>query len=81
MRVAVGPRGRDPDELEQLADLPPRLRALATSWSSIGSTIWSPTRLTGLNAFIAPWKTMAMSPQRCGLTVSSPRSRMSSPFR
>ena len=40
--------------------------------SSIGSTIWSPIVLTGLNAFIAPWKTIAMSFQRCGLIVSSP---------
>ena len=47
--------------------------------SLIGSVIWSPIRLTGLNAFIAPWKTMEMSRQRCSDTVSSPRSRMFSP--
>ena len=40
--------------------------------SSIGSAICSPIVLTGLNAFIAPWKTIAMSFQRCGLIVSSP---------
>ena len=37
--------------------------------SSIASTIWSPMRCTGLNAFIAPWKTIAMSLQRCGRTA------------
>ena len=51
----------------------------ATPWSSIASTIWWPMRCTGLNAFIAPWKTIAMSFQRCGRTESSPRARMSSP--
>ena len=51
----------------------------ATPCSSIGSTIWSTTRRTGLNAFIAPWKTMAMSRQRCGRIESSPPARMSSP--
>ncbi len=61
---------------------PARRRAwapLATPCSSIGSTIWSPTRCTGLNAFIAPWKTIATSRQRCGATVRSPRSRTFSP--
>ena len=33
----------------------------------------------GSNAFIAPWKTIAMSFQRWGTTVSSPRSSMSAP--
>ena len=41
--------------------------------SSIGSAICSPIVFTGLNAFIAPWKTIEMSFQRCGLTDSSPR--------
>ena len=52
---------------------------LAVPCSSIGSTIWSPIRLTGSNAFMAPWKTIAMSFQRCGATVCSPRSRTSMP--
>ena len=53
----------------------------AVPWSSIGSTICAPIVLTGLNAFIAPWNTIAMSLQRCGLTVSSPLASTSSPFR
>ena len=53
----------------------------ATSCSSIGSTICLPTVFTGLKAFMAPWKIIAMSFQRCGLTVSSPCSRMFSPSR
>ena len=62
-----------PTQLEQLAHLPPRLAGpSAMPCSSIGSAIWSPIRFTGLNAFIAPWKTIAMSFQRCGLTLSSP---------
>ncbi len=69
-----------PDQLEQLGRPRPRGACrVATPCSSIGSTIWTPTVFTGLNAFIAPWKTIAMSCQRCGATVSSPRARMSSP--
>src|SRR3989454_5921078 len=34
------------------------------SWSAIASAICQLTRLTGLRAFIAPWKTMAMCFQR-----------------
>ena len=41
---------------------------VAVPCSSIGSAIWLPIVFTGLNAFIAPWKTIAMSVQRCGLT-------------
>ncbi len=53
----------------------------ASPWVSIGSAIWSPIVLTGLNAFIAPWKTIETSFHRCGLIDSSPRARMSSPLR
>ncbi len=56
-------------------------RPEAIPCSSIGSTICAPIVLTGLNAFIAPWKTIAMSRQRCGLTDSSPVRQMSSPSR
>ena len=31
---------------------------------SMGSAIWSPTRRTGLSAFIAPWNTMLISRHR-----------------
>ena len=34
------------------------------SWRTIGSAIWSPTRRTGLSAFIAPWKMIEMCFQR-----------------
>ena len=40
----------------------------------------APTVCTGLSAFIAPWKTIASSVQRCGRIVSSPPARMSWPF-
>ena len=52
---------------------------LPRSWSSIASTICEPTVRTGLSAFIAPWKTIARSTQRCGRIVSSPPASMSSP--
>ena len=44
------------------------------------STIWEPIRRTGLNAFIAPWNTMAISVQRALFTLSSPSAMMSVPF-
>ena len=53
---------------------------LAVPWNSIGSTICDPTVFTGLSAFIAPWKIIAMSVQRYGRIESSPPARMSSPF-
>ena len=82
VRVAVGPIGRDADELEQLPDPQPAPPCrCASPWSSIGSAICAPIVFTGLNAFMAPWKTIEMSVQRCGLIDSSPRARMSSPAR
>ena len=69
VREAPRALGADADELEQLAAA--RLRGAARSpmpCSSIASTIWLPMRCTGLKAFIAPWKTIAMSVQRCGRT-------------
>ena len=44
----------------------------AVPWNSIGSTICDPTVLTGLSAFIAPWKTIAMSVHRWERMASSP---------
>ena len=44
-----------------------RLRDASRGWprrTSIGSAIWSPTRRTGLRAFIAPWNTIEISRQR-----------------
>ena len=68
VRVPVGPVARDADELEQLAAPAPAPPCRSASpCSSIGSAIWSPIVFTGLKAFIAPWKTIAMSFQRCGL--------------
>ena len=46
---------------------PARLAAAAferSRRSIIGSAIWSPTRWTGLRAFIAPWKMIEISRQR-----------------
>src|SRR5258708_5486990 len=40
--------------------------------SMIGSAICDSTVRTGFTAFIAPWKPIAMSVQRCGRTESSP---------
>ena len=51
-------------------------RPLARPCSSSASTICDPTVLTGLKAFMAPWKTIATSTQRCGRIVSSPPRRM-----
>ena len=82
VRVAVGPVGRDPDQLEQLAH--PSRAALPSKQARGAPSARrsaSPIVLTGLNAFIAPWKTIEMSVQRCGLIESSPRARMSSPAR
>ena len=45
---------------------------VAVPWNSIGSTICDPTVFTGLSAFIAPWKTIAMSVHRWGRIASSP---------
>ena len=80
VRVAVGARARDPDQLEQLAHLRPR-RPARTRCRAAPSARRSARRsvFTGLNAFIAPWNTIAMSRQRCGATVSSPFASMSSP--
>ena len=45
------------------------------------SRIWSPTRYTGFQEFIAPWKTIAISFQRrCRISSGLSHSR-SSPFR
>ena len=66
VRVARDPVGGNADTLEQLRRSPVRRRPSAIPCSSIGSTSWSPIRFTGLNAFIAPWKTIATSRQRCG---------------
>ena len=74
MRVPVGAVGRDPHRLEELAGPLPAAAPSATSCSRIGSMIWAPTVFTGLNAFMAPWKTIAMSRHRCSATLSSPRS-------
>ena len=44
-----------------------RFREASRGWPSrisIGSAIWSPTRRTGLSAFIAPWNTIEISRQR-----------------
>ena len=44
-----------------------RLRDASRGWprrTSIGSAIWSPTRRTGLSAFIAPWNTIEISRHR-----------------
>ena len=58
---------RDPDRLEQLAaSRAARPRRARVPCSSIASTICAPTVRTGFSAFIAPWKTIAMSTQRCG---------------
>ena len=62
---------------------PARRRAAApwaTPWKAIGSAICQPTFLTGFSAFIAPWKTIATSVQRCARTESSPPARMLRPF-
>ena len=46
----------------------------AVSCVSSASTICEPIVRTGLSAFIAPWKTIAMSTQRCGrIELSPPR--------
>ena len=67
VRVPARRGGRDPDELEQLAGPRPRRGPPRVPCSSIGSTICDRTVFTGLSAFIAPWKTIAMSFHRCGL--------------
>ncbi len=60
-------RAGDADQLEQLAPPAPgrrgprRCRAAPSARRS-----GEPIVLTGLNAFMAPWKTIAMSRQRCG---------------
>ena len=67
VRVPGARRRRDADQLA--AARPPWLFAaapFAVPWNSIGSTICDSTVFTGLSAFIAPWKTIAMSVQRCG---------------
>ncbi len=58
-----------------------RREPVARPCSSSASTIWEPIVRTGLRAFIAPWKTIAMSTQRCGRTLSSPSARRSLPSR
>ena len=65
VRVVVRPARRDANVLEELLH-PAAGLALwrRSSWSSIASTTWSPTRFTGLNAFIAPWKTIEIPAQR-----------------
>ena len=72
MRVAVGPAPAMPTSSSSSPARGRRAPPVATPCSSIGSTICSPTLCTGLNAFIAPWNTIAMSRQRCGRIVSSP---------
>lgn len=48
-------------------------------WTTITSTIWSRTRITGLSAFMALWKTMEMPHQRKSSISSSLISRISRP--
>ena len=55
----------DADELEQLAGARERLALRSIfSCACIMSTNWSPTRITGLSAFIALWKTIETLRQR-----------------
>ena len=81
VREAARALGADADQLEQLPQRAFARRCrCAVPCSSIGSAIWSPMRCTGLNAFIAPWNTIAMSlPAVRARRDSSPRARMSSP--
>ena len=88
VRVCAHAPPVDADELEQLAR--PRERASlgrCCSCARIASTNWSPTRITGLSAFIALWQTRstrcasgsAAAPRRSCRRRSSPSKRMLPP--
>ena len=65
VRVGADAALVDPDEIEQLARRgrgPARFEM--RSCACIMSTNWSPTRITGLSAFIALWKTIETLRQR-----------------
>ena len=66
VRVRTGPRPRQPDLLEQLADALDQVAVVRSSCrgSTIASAIWSSTRRTGLSECSAPWKMIDASAQR-----------------
>ena len=85
VRVGAHAPPVDADELEQLTGLA-QARTPIRSCARIMSTNWSPTRMTGLSAFIALWNTIETLRQRKRRssssllpTRSSPRKRMLPP--
>ena len=59
----AGPRGQA-HPVQQARDRAPAPRPCPARRSAAARPTWSPTRMTGLSACIAPWKTIAMPFQR-----------------